>query len=76
MWKHGVRVNSCRIVYRTREDATPQAELDALAAVYKFVLFDAQATNGGSHDLTNHPTKECTTRQDMKGTGNADLHGD
>jgi hypothetical protein len=27
-----------RIVYRPREDATPEAELKALAAVYKFVL--------------------------------------
>jgi hypothetical protein len=26
------------IVYRPREDATPEAELKALAAVYKFVL--------------------------------------
>jgi hypothetical protein len=37
---------------------------------------NSQATKGGPHELTNHPTKECMTRQDMKGKGNADIHGD
>jgi hypothetical protein len=64
------------ITYTARADTKPDAELDALAAVYKFVLSHSQASRGGPHDLTNHPTKECTTRQDMKGTGNADVHGD
>jgi len=64
------------ITYTPRPDATPEAELNALCAVYKFVLFDSQASKGGSHDLTNHPTKECMTRPDKKGKENADLHGD
>jgi hypothetical protein len=27
-----------RIVYRTRPDATPEAELNALSAIYRFIL--------------------------------------
>jgi hypothetical protein len=30
------------VVYRTREDVTPEAELNALAAAYAFVLRDNQ----------------------------------
>ena len=62
-----------RPVYTPRPDATPEAELSALAAVYKFVL--SQTSKGGPHDLTGDTTKECTTRPDKKGTQNADLHG-
>ena len=29
---------SAGIIYRPREDATPEAELDALAGVYRFIL--------------------------------------
>ncbi len=63
-----------RIAYTPRPDTTQEAELSALAAVYKFVL--SHTSKGGSHDLTDDPTKECTTRQDKKGMQNADLHGD
>lgn len=31
-------MNSPSIIYTTRHDATPEAEISALAAVYKFVL--------------------------------------
>jgi hypothetical protein len=68
-------MNSSGIVYRSRADVTPEAELDALAAVYKF-LIDSQARRGGPHDLIKDSTKECTTSQDKKGMQNADLHGD
>ncbi len=64
------------IAYTPRPDATPEAELDALAAVYKFVLFDSQANRGGPHDLTSDSMKECRTRPDKKGRDSADLHGD
>ena len=33
-----------RIVYRPRESANPEAELSALAAVYKFVLSKSNAS--------------------------------
>jgi hypothetical protein len=51
-------VNSPRIIYTSRPDATPEAELDALAACYRYVLFDSQARRGGPHDLTNKTTTE------------------
>jgi hypothetical protein len=47
-----------RIVYRARDDATPEGELNALGAVYKFILFDSQIRGGGSHDLTRNPITE------------------
>ena len=37
-----MRAPEPRIVYRSRPDATPEAELEALAQVYRFVL-DRQA---------------------------------
>jgi hypothetical protein len=64
--------NNPTITYTTRADASPQAELDALAAVYRFLLLE----KGDHHDLTSHSTKECTTRPDKKGKENADLLGD
>jgi hypothetical protein len=69
-------MNRSGIIYRPREDATPEAERNALASVFRYVLFDLRATKGDPHDLTSHLTKECTTRPDKKGMQNADLHGD
>jgi hypothetical protein len=68
-------VANARITYTPRSDAKPEAELDVIAAIYKFVLFDSQANKGGPLDLTNDSTKECMTRQDKKGMQDADLHG-
>ena len=45
-------------IYTSRPDATPEAELNALANVYRYVLFDSQARRGGTHDLTNKTTTE------------------
>jgi hypothetical protein len=67
--------SSPHIVYTPRAGATPKAELDVLAAVYHFVLFDSQASKGGSYGLTSDSTEECT-RHDKKGKENADVHGD
>ena len=64
-----------RIAYVPHPDATPKAELDALAAVFRYVLFNSQATKGGPHDLTDNSAKECT-RPDQKGKESADIHGD
>jgi hypothetical protein len=69
-------MSNAHISYAPRPDATPEGELDALAAIYKFVLFDSQASKGGLHDLTGNLTVEYTTRPDKKGMQNADLHGD
>jgi hypothetical protein len=65
-----------QIAYTPHAGTTPEAELNALAAVYKFILSDSQASKGGSHDLTNDSTKECMTSQAKKGQDNANLHGD
>jgi hypothetical protein len=47
-----------RIFYTPRPGATQEAELSALASVYKFVLCDSQARRGGTHDLRNKTTTE------------------
>jgi len=53
-------VSSTRVVYQSRADATPEAELSTLAAVYRYVLLDSQARRGDPHDLTNDSTAEIT----------------
>ena len=63
-----------RITYAPRLDATPEAELTALAAIYKFVLSNSQTKRGGTHDLTNESTKKRTTGPGKKGKDNADIH--
>ena len=65
-----------RVVYRARDFAMPEAELSALAVIYRFVLFDSQASKGGPDVLTKNSTQEDTASQDMKGKGNANLYGD
>jgi hypothetical protein len=69
-------IQTPRIVYRARHDATPEAELAGLVAIYKFVLFDSQASKGGPDVLTKNSTQEDTASQDMKGKENAHIHGD
>jgi hypothetical protein len=68
-------VGKASISYAIRTDATPESELSVLGAAYKYVLFDSQARKGDPHDLTSDSTKNRTTRTDMKGTDNADIHG-
>ncbi len=51
-------MSDSHINYVPRPDATPEAELDALAAIYRYVLFDLQASRGGQHDLTSKTTPE------------------
>jgi hypothetical protein len=67
---------SPHITYTPSHDVTAEAELAALVAIYKFVLFDSQASKGGPDVLTKNLTQEDTASQDMKGKGNANLHGD
>jgi hypothetical protein len=37
-------MNSPRVTYRPREDATPEAELNAVAYCYRFILFGSSAS--------------------------------
>jgi hypothetical protein len=48
-------VNSPRIIYTSRPDATCEAELDALTAVYHFLLFE----KGDRNDLTNETATQA-----------------
>jgi hypothetical protein len=65
-------LTSSRITYTPRPDVSPEAEISALAAVYRFLVLE----KGDRNDLTGTSTKEWTTSQDTKGHENADLHGD
>jgi hypothetical protein len=70
-------MSSSRIIYRPREDATPEGELAALAAVYEFALRSKNAApepddchdanlaskERRSHDLTDAATKRSSTRR-------------
>jgi len=38
-------VSNPHIAYHPRPDATPQGELNALAAVYRFILFKSRSAN-------------------------------
>jgi hypothetical protein len=62
-------MSSARIIYVPCPDATPEAELNTLAEIYKFVLFDSQTRKGGPHDLRSSSTKKWTTkpRNEQKG---------
>jgi hypothetical protein len=53
-----LKSNAAQIAYVPRSDATHEAELSALSAVYRYVLFDSQARRGDPHDLTNSSTAE------------------
>jgi hypothetical protein len=57
------------ILYTPRPGATQEAELSALANVYRYVLFNSQARRGGPHDLTSGSTQKWTTktRNERKG---------
>jgi hypothetical protein len=65
---------SPHITYTPSHEVTAEAELAALVAIYRFVLFGSQTSKGGPHDLTNDPTKKQTTGPETKGTDIADVH--
>jgi hypothetical protein len=49
------RTSEAQIIYTPRPDATPECEKSALAAVYKFLIFESSASRrtaqlGGSDD--------------------------
>jgi hypothetical protein len=43
-----VQASKPRVVYTPRPDATPKGEISALAAVYRFILFESPASKEGS----------------------------
>jgi hypothetical protein len=51
-------VNRPRVVYRPRVDASPEGELNALAAVYKFVLDAKKAVEPRQPDGLNDARKD------------------
>jgi hypothetical protein len=51
-------VDNPRVTYTPHPDTAPEAELSALAAIYKLVLSNSQAKRGDPHDLTNNTTTE------------------
>ena len=57
---------SCvRITYTPRHDATPELELDALAAIYRFIHFERSARNeGGIETALDDGTKSMEDSAD------------
>ena len=62
-----VTMDSPRLSYRARDDATPEGELNALAAMYMFCL-DCHSKKGAPHDLTNKATAEHTGKRTTERT--------
>jgi hypothetical protein len=62
---------SPHITYTPSHDVTAEAELAALVATYKFVLFGSQASKGGPHDLT-HDVATDERKQKMQGKARKD----
>jgi hypothetical protein len=60
------QTSEVQIIYTPRPDATPEVELNALSAAYKFVLFGSQASKGGPDDLTNGSTAEMVKNGPQK----------
>ena len=59
-------MSSTRITYTPRRDASPEVELDVLAAVYRYVLIGSQTRRGDSRDLTNSSTAEMAKKQNTE----------
>jgi hypothetical protein len=47
-----------KIVYRPRADATPESELSALVAAYRFVIFDCYVGKKGARPGAPDAAKE------------------
>jgi hypothetical protein len=63
-----VRTSVAQITYAPLASPTPEGELNALSAVYKFVLFDSQASKGGRYDLTKEVATQAEgVSKDRKG---------
>ena len=47
-------MNSARVGYTQRPDATPEGELNALANAFKFILFESSANKKETAETTPH----------------------
>jgi hypothetical protein len=56
-------VTGAQVTYLTHPDATPESELNALAAVYRFLILE----KGDAHDLTNKTLARAEGVNDKKG---------
>ena len=59
-------MNDPRIVYRPRPDASPESELNALAAVYKFLLDRHAYKDIGDRSTQSHTRKEVSADERLK----------
>ena len=59
-------MNDRRIFYTPRSDATPEGELNALAAVYKFLLDRHAEKNAADQDAQSYKRKEASDEPLMK----------
>ena len=58
------RTSEAYIIYNPRDGATPEAELDVLTSVYRFLIHE----KGDRHDLTNQAVTEAQgVSEDKKG---------
>jgi hypothetical protein len=62
---------SPHISYTPSREITAEAELAALVATYRFVLFGSQASKGGQHDLT-HDVSTNGRKQKVQGKARKD----
>lgn len=51
-------MSEARIIYTPRPDATPESEAAALAAVYRFILFESSARKEAAHPGSPDDAKE------------------
>jgi hypothetical protein len=56
--------NAPRIVYAPRPGATPEAELNAVAACYRFILFEGSASKKEAVELTLDPYAAARVNQE------------
>lgn len=61
MLKRRVQVNSSRIKYVSRPDATPEGELKALAAIFALILH-----RSSDREEASEPSLEPEDRKDVK----------
>jgi hypothetical protein len=64
-------MNSSRIAYAPRPDATPEGELNALASIYRFVL-DSAHKNAAGRTSTNGDRGRAGCSVQLEGSGRRD----
>ena len=61
-------MNSPRIAYTPRPDATPEGELNALASIYRFVLYSAHENAAGRTSTNGGDEKERSRNDSLAKT--------